>query len=104
MKLINDYIGDRIDEEETLDDFIWHQKNCKSCREELELYYMLHRGLEEEDLSADFNSELDEKIERQERQLDFNYNVKRLSNVAALLGEIIVFISLVAIIVRLFIV
>lgn len=45
QKLINDFIYDRIEYSEELEEFLEHAKNCESCNEELTLYYTIHRGL-----------------------------------------------------------
>ncbi len=42
---INDFIFDRIEYSEDLEEFLEHAKNCESCNEELSLYYTIHRGL-----------------------------------------------------------
>lgn len=45
QELINDFIYDKIEYSEDLEEFLEHAKNCESCKEELELYYSIHRGL-----------------------------------------------------------
>lgn len=45
QKKIRDFIFDKIVYSEDLEEFLHHAENCKDCREELELYYTIHRGL-----------------------------------------------------------
>ena len=45
QELINDFIYDRIEYSQDLEEFLGHAKNCNSCNEELSLYYTIHRGL-----------------------------------------------------------
>lgn len=47
QKQIRDFIFDKIEYSEDLEEFLRHSKECGECREELELYYTIHRGLEE---------------------------------------------------------
>lgn len=47
QKQIRDFIFDKIEYSEDLEEFLLHSKECEECREELELYYTIHRGLEE---------------------------------------------------------
>ena len=45
QKKIRDFIFDKIEYSEDLEEFLLHAKDCKDCREELNLYYTIHRGL-----------------------------------------------------------
>ncbi|MCI8955817.1 MAG: hypothetical protein HFG29_02360 [Eubacterium sp.] len=45
QKNIRDFIFDKIEYSEDLEEFLSHAKECDECREELELYYKIHRGL-----------------------------------------------------------
>lgn len=44
---IRDFVFDKIEYSEDLEEFLIHAKECKDCMEELELYYTIHRGLED---------------------------------------------------------
>lgn len=44
QKLINDFIFDKIEYTDEIQEFIEHARNCKQCREDLDLYYSIHRG------------------------------------------------------------
>jgi hypothetical protein len=46
-KQIDDFIYDKIKYSDDLKDFLEHVKSCDECMEELELYYTIHRGLED---------------------------------------------------------
>ena len=43
-KDIDAYLSDRLDDEE-LNDFLNHLRDCKSCAEELEVNYIVHEGI-----------------------------------------------------------
>lgn len=45
LESMDDFIFDKIEYSEDLEDFLNHLKSCKSCKEELELYYIIRRGL-----------------------------------------------------------
>ncbi|MBE5921517.1 MAG: hypothetical protein E7269_02045 [Lachnospiraceae bacterium] len=64
--LMKDFVFHEIKDEDALADAIAHIKSCKSCYEELELYYILNVGLEEierdEVNTYDFKGQLDEII------------------------------------------
>ncbi len=45
QQLISDFIYDRIENSKTLEEFLEHGKTCEACKEELHLYYTIHRGL-----------------------------------------------------------
>lgn len=45
QSLINDFIYDKIQYSEDLEEFLNHAKECKTCNEELALYYTIQRGL-----------------------------------------------------------
>lgn len=65
QELINDFIFDRIEYSDDLQEFLEHAKNCKNCNEELSLYYTIQRGLgdaqapEESEEGADTEEELE---------------------------------------------
>ena len=64
---INDFIFDRIEYSEDLEDFLSHAKECKDCMEELQLYYTIHRGLE--DVPAPFEGEETKKAEEELQEM-----------------------------------
>ena len=45
QNLIHDFIFDKIEYTDELEEFIEHARTCKKCREDLELYYLINRGL-----------------------------------------------------------
>ncbi len=44
-KLINSYLQDELDDA-TLNDFIRHMETCEACREELEINFIVERGVQ----------------------------------------------------------
>ena len=47
QRKIRDFIFDQMEYSEDLEEFLQHAKECKECQDELELYYTIHRGLED---------------------------------------------------------
>lgn len=68
QELIDAFIYDKIEYSDDLEEFIDHTKNCKTCNEELSLYYTIHRGLGDipspdgEDNTSDCDQELKDII------------------------------------------
>ena len=69
-KLIIPFIHDELSIEETRD-FLQHVRGCKACMDELEIYYIVHVGLDksdsediEYDLTAALNSHIREAYQR----------------------------------------
>lgn len=64
---IQQYINDSLSQTETKE-FIHHVRNCRNCRDELEIHYILSVGMQQLDegevLSADFQKELEDNIHR----------------------------------------
>lgn len=64
--LITPFINDKIDIA-TLEQFLDHVEGCKECKEELEVYYALLTAMkqleEDEEVSADYAKELENKLE-----------------------------------------
>lgn len=68
QKEIVNFIFDKIEYSEDLEMFLKHAKECKECREELELYYSIHRGLE------DVSAPTDDEFENTNKELEFIFN------------------------------
>lgn len=100
LTCINDFIYDRISDEETLEAFIDHQNECSDCREELELYYTLHKGLEDEEVMLDFGADLDKKLQYCSDRLFINFRLRSFTNMAVILGEIVVLLAVLFIIIN----
>ena len=63
QQLINDFIYDKIEYSDDLEEFLQHAKECKSCNEDLNLYYSIHRGLG--DVDAPVESEEKEDVNKE---------------------------------------
>ena len=63
QELIHDFIFDKIEYSDDLENFIEHARTCQNCKEELELYYMLHRGLGDIDAPYDDDEIMDNETE-----------------------------------------
>ncbi len=57
---------------EQVDRFLSHIRKCKSCREELEVYFIIETGLDKGHLQEDmdFKQRLDEKIRESYAKMD----------------------------------
>ena len=97
---INDFNYDRIDDEQTLAEFIEHQEECNECREELELYYTLHKGLEDEEFTLDFIADLDRKLKYCTDRMSINGRIRSLTIIASVLGEIVVMLAVLIVIIN----
>lgn len=77
QQLMSSFIEDKMDEE-TLEAFIDHVRNCPSCYDDLEVYYMVMSGIrqldEEED--ADFINGLKNKLKEKEAWLRHQKKVR----------------------------
>lgn len=91
QELINDFIFDKIEYSEDLEEFLEHAKTCENCSEELSLYYTIHRGLG--DVSApDDNSEnvdLDKELESIMNFYDEYFNKQHIMKKAGKISIII---------------
>lgn len=102
LTLIGDYIQDKIESEDVLHDFIVHGDSCDECREELELYYTLHKSLLDEEMASDFKADIDDKQREQLYRIGFNRRTRDLAKIAPLLGEAVIFITLLIIAIKAF--
>lgn len=59
QKLINDFIFDKIEYSEDVEEFLEHAKECPACNEELTLYYTIRRGLGDVDAPGDGEEVMD---------------------------------------------
>lgn len=81
-KMMPNFIDD-VMEEEDYDEFIRHVKSCSACKDELEIHYMIYRGLDriENDSAKSFDiaRELASQLERYENRADllFKHDVYR---------------------------
>ena len=83
QKLINDFIFDRVENDDVLKGFIEHYKQCNECREELSLYYTIHRGLDDieapyDEYSVDYDKELESIFKYYEDCFRRNRNIKKI--------------------------
>lgn len=71
--MIMEYINDKLSIQE-LEKFLYHIKNCSTCREELGVYYIILTGMkkldDDEDLSMDFKEELERELKRSEDKIN----------------------------------
>ncbi len=65
QNMINDYIDDTLDEN-TMLLFVNHVRNCKSCKEELQINYSILTALKQidsgDDFSENYEGELEQKL------------------------------------------
>lgn len=96
-KQMNNFIYNTMDEE-VIEDFINHYKNCKSCNEELEIYYMVNKTFNNDVKSGDtvsipnsfdFKKRLNQKIAYYEEMIYHNYKVNFLLRILFLGTELV---------------
>ena len=63
QKLINDFVFDKLDDSEFLEEFVEHAKQCKECKEDLELYYSVRRGFGDTECPIETDEMLEPNIE-----------------------------------------
>lgn len=89
-QLIPNFIDDNLDTE-YYDEFVTHAKECKDCREELEIYYMITVGFDriEDDTakSYDIQGELEQQLLRYEEKADKIFKRKIYTNMLIVLAE-----------------
>ncbi len=96
QKLIPDIVGNAVPDR-YLDDVIEHVNECKDCREELEIHYILRYGLgdDEDEKATDFIGQLENTIENMKtRQRRFTiqrsvFMLIRLTAYTAIAGSFI---------------
>ena len=85
---MNNFIYNTMDEE-IMEDFINHYKECSQCNEELEIYYMINKTFNDNSPngdtvsisnSFDFKERLKKKIHHYEEVIYHNYKVSFLLN------------------------
>lgn len=85
------FIEDKLEDEKMLE-FIRHIRNCDNCAEELEIYYTLMVGMkqldEQENLSSNFQEELNKKIDIQYNRIRTKKQVKMSSILFIIVGFI----------------
>lgn len=72
QSMITTFIEGKLDDEQ-LEEFIHHMRNCPDCKEELEVYYTLMVGMKQldnnEKLSNNFAKELEEQLSYHENRI-----------------------------------
>ena len=98
LRLMTPYIKNEL-KGKTLEGFLDHVRDCSSCRDELEIYYVISKtvndGTDSDDPDYDFKSQLEEKLEHSQKDLKRMRFQSRFENtVLAMLG--LGFLGLVA--------
>lgn len=93
---INSFINDNIEEEE-LESFIEHYESCDNCKEEMDIYFMIHNifdvnGIDSFDKStSDFEYNLSEKntsfMDKKKTVIFNNYKKTLIFKMIFLIGE-----------------
>ena len=95
LSLIDDFIYDKIEYSDDLEEFIEHAKTCNNCREELELYYTIHRGLGDIDSPSDnddgnFANELESIITFYEEIFEKQLFMKKAGKISIIVLTILI--------------
>lgn len=89
-KNIPDFIDDDL-KIEYYDEFVSHARECKDCKEELEIYYMVTVGLNriEDDTakSYDIQGELEHQLNRYEDKAEREFKKKIYTQMLIVLAE-----------------
>ncbi|MCD8119835.1 MAG: hypothetical protein LUE29_10225 [Lachnospiraceae bacterium] len=89
--LMKDFLFHNIKDETVLEEALKHVKSCKSCYEELELYYILNIGMEkierDETNAYDFTGDLDRMIYKYSVDLAVCHFVRGFSHAATVLAS-----------------
>jgi hypothetical protein len=91
IKMIPKFVNDTM-EIEYYDEFIGHVKNCKDCKEDLEINYMIQVGLnrieDDSTKSFDIRGEMERQLIRYEEKADIIYKRKVYKKVTIATAEI----------------
>lgn len=105
--LINDFIYDKIEYSEDLEDFLEHARNCPSCNEELSLYYTIHRGLgdapapDEKEEDEDPNVELENIKSFYEEYFEKQRFMKKAGKISIVIFSVMVLCAMIFVYMRL---
>ena len=86
--------------DDELEAFLTHIDRCPSCKEELEINYIVQRALtqlsEDEEISPDFQNEMEKELRREKRRLGTNKMEKmtRIAGAAAAVTLLVVLLLL----------
>src|SRR5574344_1753806 len=98
IKCIPDFIDKKL-EEDYFDEFIQHAKSCESCKDELEIYYMIKVGLErietDSSKSFDIQSDLENTLNYYEKRADILFKRSIYCRITCILSQICVSILLI---------
>lgn len=92
---IRDFIFDKIEYSEDLEEFLLHAQECADCREELELYYTIHRGLGDVEPPVETDTPMTAEDELKyifEYYIDYFKKEKRMSRFGKILVVVFVII------------
>ena len=91
QQMLNDFITVGINDED-IDFFVRHAKNCKDCYEELEINYMLNVGLDriERDSGASFDlkGQLEKRLKQLEERSDRLYKFNVYKKIVCIMADI----------------
>ncbi|MGN0335345.1 MAG: anti-sigma factor [Lachnospiraceae bacterium] len=92
QKMVIPYINQELSDDE-LRRFVYHIENCAECREELEIYYIVYKGLmqldENENLSMNIIEALNDELESSRYHLRNMTLFYTLSEIIQLLSVIL---------------
>lgn len=95
IRLITPFIEKEIPQEK-LRFFLEHIRNCKECREELELYYTIHKYIESSDRDWFFTYNFKAEFEKELKEA--NHYV-RWTNIISFCKDIITALSMIGVLV-----
>ena len=97
-QMVMPYINDELTDRE-LEAFLDHVYSCRSCYEELEIYYTLYAGLAQLDSDEDGNQDMHNLLEEALYASDQRVRGRKLFHIYYALSQVLAMAALTAIIV-----
>ena len=98
-QMVMPYINDELTRDRELEAFLDHVYSCRSCYEELEIYYTLYAGLAQLDSDEDGNQDMHNLLEEALYASDQRVRGRKLFNIYYALSQALAMAALAAIIV-----
>lgn len=100
-KLIRKFIDDELDYRESIQ-FMEHVKECGNCKEELAIQFLVSEGMAnlEQGGAFDLQGELDKRMEKVEKRIVRNENLRYISYVIEFFAVVLIIIFIMLVFVK----
>ncbi|MBQ6886681.1 MAG: zf-HC2 domain-containing protein [Lachnospiraceae bacterium] len=100
-KLIRKFIDDELDYRESIQ-FMEHVKECGNCKEELAIQFLVSEGMAnlEQGGAFDLQGELDKRMEKVEKRIARNENLRYISYVIEFFAVVLIIIFIMLVFVK----